>query len=167
MLALLSELPVEIKDHYYQLWDYEGDVHRYHSSYERALQCYQQAEVLAQRAGDPVGESMAIEGQGRIYLDTIQPKRADRFLQRAIQVLELAPDPDAKQRIRLYSLMSENLINSGRAEEARGWYEKSKEIRPDYAEIELEARLNLRTGHLEHTRSLSGEKKAGGEHRLE
>jgi LuxR family maltose regulon positive regulatory protein len=154
LLTILESISKPIKDRYYKLWVYEGEILRYRCLYQKSLICYQYAEVLAQQAEDPTGESLGFEGQARIYLDTIQPNEADQLLIKSIDALERSQDPDPEHQIRLYSLMAENLVNLGRAEEASKWYESSRSIRPDFDDEVLEARLHLRTGRLHRTNEI-------------
>lgn len=159
LLTVLDGIPEEVKDQFYLLWIYKGEILRYRCMYEKSIICYQRSERLANQAQDASGESAGLEGQARIYLDTIQPKEADVLLKKSIAVLDQSDSPDGEQQIRLYSLMAENLINLGHAEDAGRWYEKSRMIRSDFQEEVLEARLSLRTGRLLHTRKILEKRK--------
>ncbi|WP_179298709.1 BTAD domain-containing putative transcriptional regulator [Evansella halocellulosilytica] len=153
-LQTLQELPVQLKDSYPAIWGYEGDIYRFRSLYEKALLCYERAEEIAKAAGDIAGESIGLEGKARIYLDTIQPKQANKWLRSVIELQEKIEDGPSERLIQLYTLMAENAINLGKAQEAEIWYEKSREIQNDFYEEELEARILLRTGRLTSTRKL-------------
>src|SRR5690606_41643103 len=78
----LSELSEEVKDRRYWLWVLEGEVNRYRCAYARARDCYLRGEGIARERGDFRGVSMALEGQARIFLDTIQPREAERLVNR-------------------------------------------------------------------------------------
>src|SRR5690606_27532635 len=125
----LSELSEEVKDRRYWLWVLEGEVNRYRCAYARARDCYLRGEGIARERGDFRGVSMALEGQARIFLDTIQPREAERLLNRALDVLEGIPGAE-EQRSRLTRLIAENLVNYGRADDAGEWVAKSRE-QPD------------------------------------
>lgn len=151
----VKNVPLDMKDRFCALWILEGDVHRYWSSYEKAISCYGRGESKAEEAGDWVTQCMGLEGQARIYLDTIQPGKAEMLLAQAIQLME-QQSAYGKQAdlIRLYSLMAENLINLGSASFAENWYEKCRSLQPDFREDLLEARLHLRTGRLAQSKKI-------------
>lgn len=153
---VLSELSEEVKDRRYWLWVLEGEVNRYRCAYARARDCYLRGEGIARERGDFRGVSMALEGQARIFLDTIQPREAERLLNRALDVLEGIPGAE-EQRSRLTRLIAENLVNYGRADDAGEWVAKSRE-QPD-GEEELEARYFLRTGRLVQAKQILERKK--------
>lgn len=155
LLERIRRTPEEEKRHRYALWNYEGDVHRYRCAYEKALACYAQGEKQAASAADPVGQSLAMEGQARVYLDTIQPGKAMSLLEKSIDLLEASHSPEDAHRVRLYGLMAENLVNSGRAAEAEAWYDRCRRYSTDFQEDWLEVRLHLRTGRLKHAKRLA------------
>ncbi|MCD8509451.1 MAG: hypothetical protein LRY73_05915 [Bacillus sp. (in: Bacteria)] len=142
---------------YSRLWIVKGDLERYRSKYELAILYYQRAELQAEGEADALSQSMALEGIARVYLDTIQPRHAQAYLKKSIQILEqkylegLAGEEKTeieKQLRQLYVSMSENTINLGDAEEAQRWFDKSRQIQLGEVEADLEARLLLRTGRL-------------------
>ncbi|MFC3883663.1 BTAD domain-containing putative transcriptional regulator [Bacillus songklensis] len=149
---MVEQIPDSIKDQYYLVWYYEGEANRYYCIYQKAEECYKKAEKIACASGDINGEGKAAEGQAKIYLDTIQPGKAERFLKRAITCVEKSSTSSVKERARLYYLMAENLVNAGRASEARKWYEKGKTMNLELNDTSLEIRLKLRTGKLEEAR---------------
>jgi len=152
LLQRIRRIPEQLRDERYELWIHEGDVLRYRSSYEKALTCYMKGFVLAERAGDRVTQSVALEGQARIYLDTIQPGKAEALLKRSIELLEDNPETYGAQLLRLYSLMAENLINAGRSGEAEQWYSRCRTLEASFQDELFEARLHLRTGRLQQMR---------------
>ncbi|OZM58366.1 hypothetical protein CIB95_02000 [Lottiidibacillus patelloidae] len=149
----LKTIPKKWKDKYYRLYLYEGDMMRYHCFYEEAKSIYMLVSELAGKSDDKIVQSMAHEGVAKIYLDTIQPTKADAVLLKAIQILELLPETE-KHLFRLYRLMAENLINMGNAKKAERWYNKSLEINDATDEVFLEARLKLRTGRIDEAKQL-------------
>ncbi|MFC0211427.1 BTAD domain-containing putative transcriptional regulator [Paenibacillus chartarius] len=170
MLDWLRRLPDDVKDGCYRLRTYEGEVYRYRCLYEKALSAYALSERLAAQAGDGLGRALALEGQARVYLDTIQPGLAGAYLQQAIELLEAVKQPHSPGRprspysdsvspgellTRLYGLMAENLVNSGRAAAAEAWFAKSRGRRETGPEDQLEVRLHLRTGRLKHAKRLA------------
>ncbi|MCA1030956.1 transcriptional regulator [Bacillus timonensis] len=159
LLERLSKLPESLKDHYYLLWFYKGEVLRYRCSYEEAEVCYKKAVEKAEVALDYIGWSEALEGQARIYLDTIQPGKAERFLQKAIEMIDRTNDASPINKSRLYRLMAENFTNAGQGIKAKKWYEKSKDLEIPLQDGNLESRLYLRTGKLVEGRKILQQKK--------
>jgi LuxR family maltose regulon positive regulatory protein len=158
LLERIRRTPPAQKRIKYRLWLYEGDIHRYRCAYEQALACYAEGERLAAAASDPAGQCLALEGQARVYLDTIQPGKAGALLERAIGLLEESDAPADAHRVRLYGLMAENLVNAGKAAEAEAWFDKCRRFRHDFQEDLLEVRLHLRTGRLKHAKRLAERK---------
>lgn len=145
----LDNLPADIKDRYEALWIYEGDIYRYRCHYDWALTCYKRAEQQTKENGNKLGNAFALEGLARVYLDTIQPGKAEGYLKEAIDLLE-DEAPSSKRQIQLHRLMAENLVNLGRAREAEQWLKVDGDIPIDFAQNEnLEARLFLRQGRLQ------------------
>ncbi|NEZ02129.1 transcriptional regulator [Bacillus shackletonii] len=145
----LKKLPDEVKDRYKILWFYEGEVLRYQSFYEKAERCYQHL-INASVGNDHLNLiGKAYEGIAKIYLDTIQPGKAERFLQLAIEATESHPDAEESEKQHLYFLMAENFVNSGQASKAEKYYEKGKMQNQQLHDGNLDARLYLRTGKLE------------------
>ncbi|MCA1059564.1 transcriptional regulator [Rossellomorea aquimaris] len=148
----LGEIPESLKDVYYSLWFYQGEFFRYRSFYEKAEKAYTSGIRLA--INDPVMLSKAYEGIGRIYLDTIQPGKAQRFLLKAIDCLEAGEEKYLEEMNRLYVLIAENLVNSGKAIQAKQWYDKGKMNGFIKEEGNLKARMLLRTGKLQEAKQV-------------
>ncbi len=148
----LGEIPDSLKDQYYSLWFYQGEFFRYRSFYEKAEKAYTSGIKLAE--SDPIMLSKAYEGIGRIYLDTIQPGKAQRFLLKAIECLEGEKQEYLEEKNHLYVLIAENLVNSGKAMQAKLWYDKGKKNGFMKEEGNLEARMLLRTGKLQEAKQV-------------
>ena len=138
----LTSLPEAAMKSYYLLWYLKAEIHRYRSHYQEAEDCYEKSFIGAEKKQDHLGMSMALEGKAKIYLDTIQPHHAERLLYEAIACREKCKGSD-KERGKLYQMLSENLLNLGKASEAEKWIQKTKAVNFDG---NLEARLYLRTG---------------------
>jgi LuxR family transcriptional regulator, maltose regulon positive regulatory protein len=149
---MVEQIPDHIKNQHYMVWYYEGEANRYYCIYRKAEECYKKAEELARASGDISGEGKAAEGQAKIYLDTIQPGKAEQFLKHAIACMEKSSISSIKEKARFYYLMAENLVNAGRASEAKKWYGKGKAMNSGLSDTSLEIRLKLRTGKLEEAR---------------
>ncbi|WP_216828384.1 BTAD domain-containing putative transcriptional regulator [Alkalihalobacterium elongatum] len=146
-------LPEVLKTKFALIWFIEGEINRYFCCYEKALSNYNQLIDIAVAKGDLICESLGNEGKAKIFLDTIQPAKADNYLARAIELMEKS-DKKEVRILHLYSLMAENLVNLGKAFEAEKWLYKCKQLDPRYEKEELESRLYLRTGRLEQAREL-------------
>ncbi|WP_144474475.1 BTAD domain-containing putative transcriptional regulator [Cytobacillus oceanisediminis] len=151
----LVKIPQENKERYCSLLFLEGEVYRYRSMYQQAERCYEKAIQTAESTGNVEWESRALEGKAKIYLDTIQPLKAERILARAIELRETAKlEGTAKGTGRLYRLLAENLINSGQAVKAEKWIERARAMGVQIEDGNLEARLYLRTGRFAETRRI-------------
>ncbi|RSD29312.1 BTAD domain-containing putative transcriptional regulator [Mesobacillus subterraneus] len=166
----LTKIPLEEKKRYSSLLFLEGEVYRYRSLYGQAETSYDLAVQTADRQGDIHWKSKALEGKAKIYLDTIQPLKAERILAQAIELREKAMlSGTEKETGRLYQLLAENLINSGQALKAEKWMERAKSMGVHMEDGNLEARLYLRTGRFEEARRILTAMKevdggAGNEH---
>lgn len=160
LLKVLLQIPEHVKNQHYMLWFYQGEIYRYRSQYEEALDCYRRMERHAETANDEIGMGLGVEGQARVYLDTVQPSKADPLLRKAVLLLNHPPLDwlDGNERKRsLYVLMAENLLNMGNTADAEKWYLQTKSC--EYGTkhlkmIELEARLYLRTGRLKQAKEI-------------
>jgi LuxR family transcriptional regulator, maltose regulon positive regulatory protein len=151
----LSKIPLSEKLRYCTLLFLEGEVYRFRSLYKQAETSYDMTIQTAERLGDMEWKSKALEGKAKIYLDTIQPLKAERILAQAIELREKAlPEGQEEETGRLYRLLAENLINSGQALKAEKWIERARSMGVPIEDGNLEARLYLRTGRFEETRRI-------------
>lgn len=146
-LTLLSDAELES---YYHLWYLKAEIYRYRSQYQEAENCYHQSYTGAEKKQDFLGMSRALEGKAKIYLDTIQPHHAEQLLYEAIAFREKGNGLD-EEKGKLYQLLSENLLNLGKASEAEKWIHKTKAANFDG---NLEARLYLRTGRFDEAKKV-------------
>jgi DNA-binding SARP family transcriptional activator len=131
-----------------------AEVYRYRSNYLLAEQYYQKAFIGAKERNDHIGMSKALEGQAKIYLDTIQPYQAERLLYKAISYRENASENSGGEMGRLYQLLSENLLNLGKSAKAEKWLQKAKHLNYQNVDGNLEARLYLRTGRFREAKNI-------------
>ncbi|MFB6465256.1 BTAD domain-containing putative transcriptional regulator [Cytobacillus sp. Hz8] len=160
----LKNIPTEEKDQYYSLWLLEGDILRYRSHYKEAEECYDLSIAAAEKNDDYLEISKALEKKARIYLDTIQPYRAERLLYKAIEIRESHEQKEKVEISSLYQLLAENLINSGQAKKAEKWIQRAKLLNVSFLDSNLEARLYLRTGRLEEAKNILLTTKKNQEH---
>ncbi len=149
-----------IKEKYYMLWYIQGEIYRYRCQYEEAENAYKLALQAAKASEDKLAAIRSLKGIAKIYLDTIQPIKAERLLSEAIQLMNTIKI-DKKEQNQLYSIMAENLINAGQASKALAWFDK---VEATYKESNLEPRIMLRSGKLQSAKKLLlSQKKAQAE----
>lgn len=145
---LLTELAEEYKAKYPLLYFYQGEIERYRSMYEKAEKSYQAMIDSLSDQNDAYLMSLALEGKARIYLDTIQPDKAERFVNQALKLREEAK-ATKKEMAEIYIVMAENLLNAGQAVKAEAWYDRAMRLNLPIDESNLQARIYLRTGRLQ------------------
>lgn len=178
--ASLQTIPERTMRRYPYLHVLHGDIMRYRCQYEEASAQYRIAEYEADSAGNRIVQMMALEGQALLFLDTIQPGKAEPLLERAIAIAESLyggrlmhvdriesvhlrhSSYESGGRVRtgerdrlgrLYTLMAENMLNAGRGTEAQLWYDRAIHTHAEGRDWLLEARLFLRTGRLHKAKS--------------
>nr|WP_246570043.1 BTAD domain-containing putative transcriptional regulator [Lentibacillus saliphilus] len=150
----LTEIPEEQKHIYPVLYFFQGEIERYRSLYEEAERHYEKMIRIIPEYDEShfhlIG--LAFEGKARIYLDTIQPDKAERFVKQAIYFQERVGASKAEMA-KLYQLMAENLLNAGQATKAESWFNRAQLLDLPMEESNLQARIYLRTGRLEKART--------------
>jgi DNA-binding SARP family transcriptional activator len=131
-----------------------AEVYRYRSNYLVAEEYYQKAFTGAKKRNDYIGMSKALEGQAKIYLDTIQPYQAERLLYKAISYREKVSESSGEEMGQLYQFLSENLLNLGKSAKAEKWLQKAKRLNYHNVDGNLEARLYLRTGRFAEAKNI-------------
>ncbi|HLN60675.1 MAG TPA: hypothetical protein VK464_03915, partial [Symbiobacteriaceae bacterium] len=140
---LLDRLPADAYQSNPPLLLRRGDVERLTSRFTHALAHYQQAEQLYRSAGDRRGLCLALQGQGRVYLDTISPGDAEELFTEALQLADALSE---EERADLLALVAENETNRGRPDAAARF--ASMAAGPLPLREDLEVRAHLRTGRL-------------------
>ncbi|HEX5691363.1 MAG TPA: transcriptional regulator, partial [Roseiflexaceae bacterium] len=87
LLAWLAQLSDAALGQRPELLIARGDAARLLARFDEAETAYAAAEQCFAEAGDTLGQSRALEGQGRVYLDTVRPARATELLRRAFKLL--------------------------------------------------------------------------------
>ncbi|HYK71821.1 MAG TPA: transcriptional regulator, partial [Pseudoneobacillus sp.] len=159
LLEHLSKIPDADKGRYEYLWYLQGEVHRYRSQYSEAEECFQKAYILYEKKKNLLGMSWVLEGRANIYLDTIQPHRAERLLYEAIKLRESSLENSSEEAGKLYHLLAENLLNSGKTVKSEKWLNRAKSQQVSFLDSNLEARIFLRTGRFEAARQTLNQKK--------
>ena len=142
----IAEMPEEVRLQHPYVNYLQGEIDRYASRFNSALEHYRAAQRLYQSKANKFGVSLALRGQAQIYLDTIRPINADQLLKDALSLL----DPlEARDEVaRLLTLMAENQLNLGDPESAIANLQRAVSLRNEY-DVQndfIKARILLRTG---------------------
>lgn len=144
----LDKLSPEVLHEYPNLLLFMGDLARFHSRFQEALGWYQQAEAIWLDHGKRDGASRALRGQARVYLDTVNPSKAEELLQEAIRYSDGIRNRESHAR--LYELLAENKLNAGKVEEAERLRKQAEVLRLEGpSDSQLLYRVLLRTGRIE------------------
>lgn len=153
----IAALPPDVLHGFPQLMVYLGDIARLRSRFDEAMGWYRQAEERSRGLGEMRGASLALHGQARVYLDTVNPSQAEKVLQEALRIAD--GTEDRENRARLLELIAENRLNLGRLDEAERYRDQARQLREmGPAEMELSVRVLLRTGKLEQARLILEER---------
>lgn len=145
----IHEIPENIRKNYPYIFFLLGEVNRFLGQFEEALEHYHTAERLYRKENNSLGISMALRGQGQVFLDTIRPNNADPLLQDALKLLDPLEMPQEVGD--LLVLTAENQLNLGLPDSAETLLSQAKELRPslDKETDLIQARIFLRTGRLQ------------------
>jgi len=128
-----------------------GELARLHSRFNEALGWYQQAETSWRARGQQDGVARALRGQARVYLDTVDPSKAEQLLEEAIRLSDGFEDRESQ--VRLYELLAENKLNAGRVDEAESLRQRADALRVEGpSNDQLWFRVLVRTGRLAEAR---------------
>ena len=129
-----------------------GELARLHSRFDKSLGWYKQAETIWRNRGQQDGIARALRGQARVYLDTVDPSKAEQLLESAIRLSDGFEDREAQ--VRLFELLSENKLNAGRVDEAERLRQRAEDLRMEGpSNDQLWFRVLLRTGQFNEARS--------------
>ncbi len=155
----VAALPPESLESRPMLLSLLGDVARLHSHFEEALAWYQQAEARARAQHDLHTAGQALRGQARVYLDTVNPSKADELLQEALRLSD--GQESRESRAHLLELLAENLLNRGQMDAAHRYQEQARALLEEGpSQEELSVRLLIRTGRLAEARRVLEERAA-------
>jgi LuxR family maltose regulon positive regulatory protein len=152
LAAYLDNLPPETLHKHPMLVFMLGELARLHSRFEEAQGWYEQAKTSWRAHGQPEGVARALRGQARVFLDTVNPSQAEQLLEQAIRLSDGFEDREAQ--VRLFELLAENKLNSGKLAEAERLRQRAETLRVEGPSNEqLWFRVLLRTGRLEEARN--------------
>ena len=151
LAAYLDALPPETLHQRPVLIFTLGELARLRSRFDEALGWYKQSETIWRARGQQDGVARALRGQARVYLDTVNPSKAEQLLEEAIRLSDGFEDREAQ--VRLYELLAENKLNSGHAEDAERLRQRAEDLRLEGPSNDpLLFRVLLRTGRLDEAR---------------
>jgi LuxR family maltose regulon positive regulatory protein len=151
LAAYLDTLPPEILQKHPLLVFMLGEIARLHSRFEEAQGWYEQAKMIWRARSQQEGVARALRGQARVYLDTVNPSKAEQLLEQAIRLSDGFEDREAQ--VRLIELLAENKLNAGRVDEAERLRQRAEALQVEGPSNEqLLFRVLLRTGRLEEAR---------------
>jgi len=157
LAAYIDSLPPETLHSHPMLIFTLGELARLHSRFDEALGWYKQAEIIWRNRGQQDGIARALRGQARVYLDTLNPPKAEQLLEKAIRLSDGFEDREAQ--VRLYELLSENKLNTGHVEEAERLLQRARSLRIERPSNEqIWFRVLVRTGRLTEARRVLEER---------
>ena len=163
LATYLDSLPPEILHQHPMLVFTLGELARLHSRFDEAQGWYKQSETIWRSRGQQDGVARALRGQARVYLDTVNPSKAEELLEKAIRLSDGFEDREAQ--LRLYELLAENKLNAGRVEEAERLRQRAEALRTEGPSNEqLWFRVLVRTGRLVEARRALEERAESEKH---
>ncbi|MEI7844361.1 MAG: BTAD domain-containing putative transcriptional regulator [Chloroflexota bacterium] len=161
LTVYINRLPPEILQQHPGLIFALGEIARQHSRFEEALGWYSQSETAWRTLGKPDGIARALRGQSRVYLDTVNPSKAEELLEKSIRLSDGVEDIESQ--VRLFELLAENKLNAGHVAEAEHLQQRADSLRLEGpSDDQLLFRVWLRTGRLAEAREAL-EKRASAE----
>ncbi len=151
LASYLDALPPETLHQHPMLVFMLGELARLHSRFEEAQGWYQQAKTMWRAHGQQDGVARALRGQARVYLDTVNPSKAEQLLEESIRLSDGFEDRETQ--VRLLELLAENKLNAGRVDDAERLRQRAKALQTEGpSNDQLWFRVLLRTGRLEEAR---------------
>ncbi|MGM9988129.1 MAG: BTAD domain-containing putative transcriptional regulator [Bacillaceae bacterium] len=143
----MKDLSWQIRIEYPTLWLIQGHLERYLCLYEEANKSYEQACRIGEEKKEVSLVEQGIEGKVKIYIDTIQPMLAERYLKKVLQLTNTTAINDNTKK--LIELMIENYINLGEGKKADKWFSLAKRYGISLEDKNVKARYYLRRGELQ------------------
>jgi LuxR family transcriptional regulator, maltose regulon positive regulatory protein len=151
LASYLDALPPETLHQHPMLIFTLGELARLRSRFDEAQGWYKQSETIWRTRGQQDGVARALRGQARVYLDTVDPSKAEQLIEEAIRLSDGFEDREAQ--VRLFELLAENKLNAGRADEAERLFQRAESLHTEGPSNEqLWFRVLVRTGRLTEAR---------------
>jgi LuxR family maltose regulon positive regulatory protein len=130
-----------------------GKLDRLRSRFDAALEWCKKAETIWRASNQPDGVARALRGQAHVYLDTVNPSKAEELLEEAIRLTD--GFENRATQIRIFEMLAENKLNAGRVEEAEQLRQRAESLRlTGRSNDGLWSRVLLRTGQLKQARMM-------------
>lgn len=150
LAALVARLPDDVVARSGELLLALAEAHRLASRYPDAMPLYVRARECFRGDGDVSGEVRTLRAQALVYLDTVQPARAEPLLREALRKSR----GDRSERASLYALLAENKLNSGNLRHAERLYRAVHRVLHPNAPVSIDTRVYLRQGRFVEARRL-------------
>lgn len=147
-LDIYKNLSEDVINENYLLYYYAGEVHRYRAFYEQAGKAYISCLKYAKKHQNAYLLSRTYAGIAHIFLDTIQPALAEKYLKKSIDWSQKTTVMSTDEKLLLKRQFAENLVNLGRAADAKLWVKKESLPEKVLRRGNLDARIYLRMGRL-------------------
>jgi ATP/maltotriose-dependent transcriptional regulator MalT len=148
--TLLDQLPEAVLAASPDLLLARAETSRISCRYAEALPAYIDARRQFRTRGDAAGELRALRGQALLYLDTVQPARAEPLLREAL--LLTRGDPAARRGV--YLLLAENRLNSGETRHAERLFRAVHRAMGGDMPLVLNPRVYVRQGRFAEARQV-------------
>ncbi|HET7459173.1 MAG TPA: hypothetical protein VFJ74_16100, partial [Gemmatimonadaceae bacterium] len=141
----LDQIPPAVLDRSPELLLARGETCRLAGRFADAVPAYERARERFQARGDAAGAVRALRGHALLYLDTVQPARAEPLLREAARMTR---HRDRAERVALYPLLAENALNAGELRRAERLFRVAHGGAGRCADDShpFDARMLLRTG---------------------
>ena len=146
--ALLDQLPEAVLAASPDLLLARAETSRISCRYAEALTAYVDARRQFHARGDRAGELRAVRGQALLYLDTVQPARAEPLLREALALTR--GEPSARRAV--YLLLAENRLNAGETYRAERLFRAIHRAARDETPLVLNPRVYVRQGRFAEAR---------------
>jgi LuxR family maltose regulon positive regulatory protein len=150
LAAWLDQLPDDELERSGELLLARAEASRLASRYPEALALYERAAARFRAVNDPHGEIRTLRAQALVYLDTVQPSRAEPLLRQALKKSR----GDRLERAALYALLAENELNSGHLRYAERMFGAAHRVMHPSEPAARDPRLDLRRGRFAEARQL-------------
>ncbi|HRA55695.1 MAG TPA: BTAD domain-containing putative transcriptional regulator [Thermoflexales bacterium] len=148
----LAALPAELTAARPALQLLLGDIARLRSRFEDAEGHYTRAEQIWRERGDLAGVGQALRARVTVYLDTVQPARAESLL---LESMRLSGGDAPAEHARMLEMLAENRLNAGHPEDAERLRSEAQAARGGPpVEDTLSVRIKLRTGRIDEARGI-------------
>lgn len=153
LASWLDQLPPEVLDRSGELLLARAESHRLASRYADALPLYARARERFRETGDASGgEARTLQAQALVYLDTVQPARAEPLLREALRLTRARAG--RTERASLFALLAENKLNAGDLKHAERLYRAVHRVLHPSEPLQIDPRVYLRQGRLADARRL-------------